>query len=76
MDAFTRQIRGWHLSRCIDQELTETALRKALASGKKPEIHHSDRGKQYTAEAYGRLPDDAELKSAWPIRVSRPKTLT
>lgn len=62
MDIFTRKIRGWHLSRCIDQELTETALRKAFARGKKPEIHHSDRGKQYTAGAYGRLLDDADAQ--------------
>ena len=30
MDVFTRCIRGWHLGRGLDQELTLTALRRAL----------------------------------------------
>ena len=52
MDVFTRIIRGWHLSRRIDHELTLAALNKALSSGKIPQIHHSDQGSQYFAEAY------------------------
>lgn len=51
MDVFTRGIRGWHLGRNLDQELTLTALRKALAQGR-PGIHHSDQGMQYAATAY------------------------
>ena len=51
MDVFTRGIRGWHLGRSLDQELTLTALRHALASAR-PEIHHSDQGVQYAATAY------------------------
>ncbi len=35
----------------MDQELTLTALRAALA-GKVPGIHHSDQGVQYAAHAY------------------------
>ena len=30
MDVFTRRIRGWHLGRGLDQELTLVALRRAL----------------------------------------------
>jgi putative transposase len=52
MDVFTRIIRGWHLSRSIDHELTLAALNKALSTGKFPEIHHSDQGRQYFADAY------------------------
>lgn len=52
MDVFTRIIRGWHLSRNIDQELTLTTLRNALATGRVPEIHHSDQGRQYFADDY------------------------
>ncbi len=48
MDVFTRAIRGWHLSRGLDQELTLTALRLALI-GRLPEIHHSDQGVHYAA---------------------------
>lgn len=54
MDVFTRTIRGWCLSRTLDQELTLTALRNAVEAHK-PEIHHSDQGLQYSAHAYIRL---------------------
>ena len=51
MDVFTRSIRGWCLSRTLDQELTLIALRAALEI-QSPEIHHSDQGVQYAAYAY------------------------
>jgi transposase InsO family protein len=51
MDVFTRSIRGWCLSRTLDQELTLTGLRVALETHS-PEIHHSDQGVQYAAYAY------------------------
>jgi len=51
MDVFTRSIRGWHLGRGLDQELTLTALQRAL-EGHCPQIHHSDQGLQYAATAY------------------------
>lgn len=51
LDVFTRAIRGWCLSRLLDQELTLTALRRALQTGQ-PDIHHSDQGVQYAAYDY------------------------
>jgi putative transposase len=51
MDVYTRCIRGWHLSRHLDQALTLTALRRALVR-QQPDIHHSDQGVQYAATAY------------------------
>jgi putative transposase len=51
MDVFTRSIRGWCLSRTLDQDLTLIALRAALETHS-PEIHHSDQGVQYAAYAY------------------------
>ena len=51
MDVFTRSIRGWHLSRSLDQVLTLAALQKALATHT-PTIHHSDQGVQYATTAY------------------------
>ena len=51
MDVYTRCIRGWQLSRSLDQTLTLTALRRALGEHR-PEIHHSDQGVQYAATAY------------------------
>jgi len=54
MDVFTRCIRGWHLGRGLDQELTLVALRRALACHT-PEMHHSDQGVQYASTAYVRM---------------------
>ncbi len=51
MDVFTRNIRGWHLSRSLEQTLTLAALERALVVAV-PEVHHSDQGLQYAATAY------------------------
>jgi len=51
MDVYTRAIRGWNLSRSLDGTLTLAALQQALQD-RLPEIHHSDQGIQYAAEAY------------------------
>ena len=51
MDVFTRSLRGWHLGRDLDQNLTLAALERALAVAV-PAIHHSDQGVQYAATAY------------------------
>ena len=51
MDVFTRTIRGWNLSRWLDQSLTLVALQRAL-SAHVPYIHHSDQGVQYAANDY------------------------
>ena len=71
MDVFTRCIRGWHLSRSLDEALTMTALERALTKHT-PEIHHSDQGVQYAATGYvARLHDlkvqisMAEIGQAW-----------
>jgi putative transposase len=71
MDVFTRSIRGWHLGRNLDSDLTLTALSHALYTGQ-PEIHHSDQGIQYAATAYtdllqtkGIVISMAEIGAAW-----------
>ncbi len=71
MDVFTRSIRGWHLARSMDQNLTLTALNQGLEKGK-PEIHHSDQGVQYAAQEYvqrlqqhGAQISMAEVGQAW-----------
>jgi putative transposase len=51
MDVFTRAIRGWHLSRSLDQNLTLNALQQALVQHC-PEIHHSDQGIHYAFKNY------------------------
>ena len=61
MDVFTRNIRGWHLSRSMEVSLTITALKKGL-EGYRPEIHHSDQGVQYAAREYVELLRVAEAR--------------
>jgi putative transposase len=54
LDAWSRRVVGWALSRRIDAELALAALEAALASRKPPQgcVHHSDRGSQYASEPY------------------------
>jgi transposase InsO family protein len=56
MDVFTRRLLGWELGRSLDKGLTLAALRRALARGRRPEVHHSDQGVQFAATAYTDLP--------------------
>jgi putative transposase len=54
LDAFSRRVVGWSLSRRIDAGLAVAALEQALA-GRQPRagwIHHSDRGVQYACRDY------------------------
>ena len=61
IDLFTRSIRGWHLSRSLDQKLTLVALQKALRENS-PHIHHSDQGLQYAASEYVDMLKKANVK--------------
>jgi len=54
LDVFTRAVRGWCLSRSIDQQLILQALQMALLI-RIPQIHHSDQGLQYAGDAYTNL---------------------
>ena len=62
MDVFTRAIRGWQLSRFLDQRLTLDALQRALVAHSAPQIHHSDQGVQYAAHAYVAQLQAAQIK--------------
>jgi transposase InsO family protein len=63
LDVFTRSVRGWALSRQIDQQLSLAALQMGLQA-RRPHIHHSDQGVQYAALAY------VELLKAHQIQIS------
>ena len=60
MDVFTRSIRGWHLDRTMEKQLTIKALERGLNQSI-PEIHHSDQGVQYAANAYVQLLEENEI---------------
>jgi putative transposase len=46
MAVYPRAIRGWDLSRHLDQALTLVTLERAAATGRRPGIHHADQGVQ------------------------------
>jgi transposase InsO family protein len=54
LDAWSRRVIGWALDRTMEDELTLTALRMALArrTVQPGRVHHSDRGSQYASNDY------------------------
>jgi putative transposase len=56
MDWFSRYVLAWEVSNTLESGFCVSALEKALAGGRKPEIHNTDQGSQFTsAEWIGRL---------------------
>jgi len=57
LDAYSRRVIGWALDRTLEDELTLTALRMALARRvvEPGLVHHSDRGSQYASNDYTEL---------------------
>ena len=57
LDAWSRRVVGYAISRSIDTRLTLAALKAAVRSRQPPRgcIHHSDRGSQYAAADYRKL---------------------
>ena len=63
LDAWSRRVVGYAISRSIDARLTLAALNVAVESRKRPPgcLRHSDRGAQYAAGAYRVLLSDYGL---------------
>ena len=57
LDAWSRKVVGYAISRSIDARLAIAALKTAIARRRPPRgcIHHSDRGSQYAAEPYRKV---------------------
>lgn len=57
LDAWSRRVVGYAISRSIDARLAVAALRAAIRSRQPPKgcVHHSDRGSQYASAVYRRL---------------------
>jgi putative transposase len=72
MDAFSRVIVGWSTSDVPKLELVDTALQMALnrrgPAADSGLIHHSDRGSQYTAYAFGQRLLDAGIAASMGSR--------
>jgi putative transposase len=60
LDAYSRRVIGWALDRTMEDDLTLSALRMALASRSFGPglVHHSDRGSQYASNEYTDLLKD------------------
>ena len=54
LDAWSRRVVGWAISRRIDADLALAALEAAVVARQPPPgcLHHSDRGAQYASEPY------------------------
>ncbi len=57
LDAWSRRVVGYAISRSIDARLALAALKAAIRLRRPPEgcIHHSDRGSQYASAEYRKL---------------------
>ncbi len=57
LDAWSRRVVGYAISRSIDARLATAALKAAVRSRQPPEgcVHHSDRGSQYASAVYRKL---------------------
>ena len=49
LDWFSRRVLTWELSPALETAFCQSALRRALASGRKPEIFNTDQGSQFTS---------------------------
>jgi putative transposase len=57
LDLFSRKVVGWSLGRSLETTLVAEALRQAIEARRpvgQELLHHSDRGSQYTSDAYQR----------------------
>ncbi len=63
LDLFSRRVVGWAVSAHLGQEVATRALDRALFERGRPEglLHHSDRGCQYTSNAYQKKLEDNGL---------------
>ena len=64
LDAFSRRVVGYALSRSLEASLTVAALQAALADRRPPPgcLHHSDRGVQYACDEYVNLLTETGLR--------------
>jgi putative transposase len=63
LDCFSRRIVGWQMGPVADSELVAGALEMAVARRRPGDglVHHSDRGCQYTALAFGKRCAEAAI---------------
>lgn len=70
LDAWSRRVVGWAISRRIDADLALAALEAAIAARGPPPgcVHHSDRGSQYASQPYRQKLEENGLKGSMSRR--------
>jgi len=70
LDAWSRKVVGYAISRSMDARVAIAALKVALRNRVPPKgcIHHSDRGSQYASESYRKLLADHKLTGSMSRR--------
>ena len=70
LDAWSRKVVGYAISRSMNARIAIAALKAALRNRAPPKgcIHHSDRGSQYASEAYRKLLADHKLTGSMSRR--------
>ena len=70
LDAWSRRVVGYAISRSMDARIAVAALKAAIRGRQPPKgcIHHSDRGSQYASEAYRTLLAEPGLKGSMSRR--------
>jgi transposase InsO family protein len=63
LDLGSRKVVGWNVAPNMEEDLVVRALEQAIDQRELPDglIHHSDRGRQYTANSYQRLLADNDI---------------
>ena len=67
LDAWSRRVVGYAISRSVDARLTLAALKAALRTRRPPAgcMHHSDRGAQYASELYRQRSPSMAWSARW-----------
>jgi len=55
MDWFSRYVIAWELSNSMESTFCVSALERALATGRQPEMHNTDQGSQFTSAEWLRV---------------------
>ena len=67
LDAWSRRVVGYAISRSIDARIAVAALKAAVRTRQPPRgcVHHSDRGSQYASEIYRALLTEHGCSAQW-----------
>lgn len=62
MDWYSRKVISWDISNTMTSDFCVKVLKKALKTGRKPEIFNTDQGSQFTSNDFIKVLEDNEIK--------------